>query len=136
MTIKNRELDLIERINFLDEWEDKYEYIIDYASKLSAIKEQYKTDDYLVKGCQSRLWLQAELNNGNIFYSADCDAEIPKGLTSMLIEVLSDSSPNEVTEANLIFLKDTGIIFHLSPNRVKGLSALIDKMKDYANKLK
>ena len=136
MTIDEKQRELIDNLNFLEEWDEKYEYIIDYSKKIPIIEDKYKTDEYLVQGCQSRLWLQAVSNNGNIIYRADSDADIPKGLASMLIEVYSDSSADEILKTNLTFLKDTGIIFHLSPNRVKGLNSLIGKMKEYANKLK
>ncbi len=136
MNIKEKELDLINRINFLEEWEEKYQYIIDYTNKIPIIEEKFKTDEFLVRGCQSNLWLQAVLNNKKIQFYADCDAEIPKGLAAMLIEILSESNPKEIIEANLTFLKDTGIIYHLSPNRVKGFNALVNKMKEYAIQLK
>lgn len=126
---------LIEDFNLLEEWEDKYAYIIEFAEQIPLIDSHKQTENYLVRGCQSKLWLDAEKVNGKIQYYANSEAEIPKGLATLLINVLSGNTPQEIIDADITFLKETEIIFHLSPNRVRGVKSLIVRMKEIAQDL-
>lgn len=131
-TILQKEKELIENFSLLEEWENKYEYILDYSKKMPLISEELKTEDNLVKGCQSKVWLHATIEQGIIRYFADSDGEIPKGLTAMLIEILNNNTQENIIESEITFLKETEIIYHLSPNRVKGINSVIARMKELA----
>jgi cysteine desulfuration protein SufE len=132
MSINEIQDELIDDFALFGEWEDKYKYIIDLAKELPPIAEQYKTDDHLIKGCQSRVWLHADFKDGVISYTADSDAIITKGLVSMVIRVLSGHTPTEIVEADLYFVDRIGLREHLSVTRSNGLVSMIKQMKMYA----
>lgn len=126
------EKEIIEDFALFDSWEDKYEYIIDLGKKLPSLEEEYKVTDNKIKGCQSTVWLVAAQDNGRIFFKADSDAVIVKGLVSMLIKVLSGHRPEEILEAKLDFIREIGMMTHLAQTRSNGLLAMIKQMKNYA----
>lgn len=126
------ENEFIDSFAFLDTWEDKYEYIIELGKKLPALAEQEKTDDKKIKGCQSTVWLVSDYDNGKVFFKADSDALIVKGLISMLIAVLSGHAPDEIINAPLDFIERIGMHAHLAQTRSNGLRAMVKQMKDYA----
>jgi cysteine desulfuration protein SufE len=126
------ESEFIESFSFLDTWEEKYEYIIELGKKLPRLEEQYKTEDKKIKGCQSTVWLISSYNNGSVFFKADSDAIIVKGLISMLIGVLSGHTPDQIINASLDFIDRIGMHTHLAQTRSNGLRAMVKQMKDYA----
>lgn len=133
MTINQQQDEIIEEFSDLDDWMDRYAYIIDLGNTLPPISEEYKTPEYLIEGCQSRAWLRADLDkNGKIHYTADSDAIIVKGIISLLLKVLNDHTPQEILDANLYFIDKIGLSEHLSPTRSNGLTALVKQMKLYA----
>jgi cysteine desulfuration protein SufE len=115
-----------------DDWMQKYEYLIDLGKELPVIDAKYKTDDNIIKGCQSRVWLHAEKKNEKIIYTADSDAIMTKGIIAILIRVLSNQNPSEITKADLIFIDEIGLKEQLSPTRANGLVSMIKQMKIYA----
>lgn len=131
-SIEAIESEIVEEFSLFDNWDDKYEYIIDLGKKLPPLEAQYKVDENKVKGCQSTVWLAAEYKDGRIFYKADSDAVIVKGLISMLIRVLSGQEPDAIVAAKLDFIKDIGMMSHLAQTRSNGLLAMVKQMKNYA----
>jgi cysteine desulfuration protein SufE len=131
-SIKEREEEITEEFSLFDSWEEKYEYIIDLGKKLEPLDEKYKVPENIIKGCQSTVWLTSEFKDGKIFYKADSDAVIVKGLISMLIKVLSDNSPDEILNAKLDFINDIGMMTHLAQTRSNGLLSMIKQIKNYA----
>ena len=115
-----------------DDWMQRYEYMIDLGKSLPLIESKYKTDDYLVNGCQSKVWVRAELVDNQIVFKADSDAIISKGIIAILIRVFSHHEPNEIIKANTDFVDKIGLKDHLSPNRANGLSSMIKQLKLYA----
>jgi len=132
MTIQEIKEEIIDDFNMFDDWMDKYDYIIELGKTLPLIDEKYKTDDYLVKGCQSQAWIHAELVDGKIIYTGDGDAIIAKGVLALLFRVLSNQDPRDVVNEDLSFLDEIGLREHLSPTRANGLLATIKMMKFYA----
>ncbi len=130
------ESEFIESFSFLDAWEEKYEYIIELGKKLPTLEEQFKTEDKKIKGCQSTVWLVASYSDGKVFFKADSDAVIVKGLVSMLIRVLSGQRPDSILNARLEFIDKIGMHVHLAQTRSNGLRAMIAQMKDYARAFK
>jgi cysteine desulfuration protein SufE len=128
-TIKELEQEIIDEFAIYDDWMDKYEYIIELGKDIPLIDPAKKTDDRLIKGCQSRVWLDAELKDGKMVYAADSDAIITKGIIGLLIRVLSSQKPADVAKADLSFIKEIGLQEHLSPTRSNGLVSMIQKMK-------
>lgn len=131
--IKNIEDEIIEEFSLFDDWMSKYEYIIELGKKLPLIDGIYKNESYEVKGCQSKVWLNAEMNEGKLFYKADSDAVITKGIISLLIRVLSGHKPEDIVNADMDFINKIGLKEHLSPNRANGLNAMINYMKKFAS---
>ena len=131
-TIKEREEEIVSSFSFLDSWDDKYEYIIELGKKLAPLGEKYKTPDNIVKGCQSTVWLVANEKDGRIFYEADSDAIIVKGLISMLVSVLQGQRPQDILDAKLGFIEEIGMNAHLAQTRSNGLLAMVKQMKNYA----
>ncbi len=130
MSIKDIEQEIIDEFElFGDDWEAKYEHLIDLGKALPIIKEELKTDNKIIKGCQSRVWLNAELNNDTIVYTADSDAIITKGMVALMVRVLSNQKPQDVIKANLEFINKIGLTEHLSPTRANGLVSMIKQMK-------
>lgn len=131
-TIQEIQTEIIEDFAMFDDWMQKYEYLIDLGKELSPIDEQYKTEDNLIKGCQSRVWLHAEYTKGKIIYTADSDAIMTRGIIAVLINVLSGQSPSEIANAKLDFINKIGLKEQLSPTRANGLVSMIKQMKIYA----
>ncbi len=131
-TIKNIQAEIIEDFEMFDDWMQKYEFLIDLGKELAPIEEQYKIEDNLIKGCQSRVWLHAEKQDGKIVYTADSDAIMTKGIIAILIRVLSKQTPSEIISADLSFIDTIGLKEQLSATRANGLVSMIKKMKLYA----
>ena len=131
-TIKEREEEITDEFSLFDSWEEKYEYIIDLGKRLEPLEEEFKVGENIIKGCQSTVWLTSQFKEGNVFYKADSDAIIVKGLISMLIKVLSGHKPDEILEAKLNFIKDIGMMTHLAQTRSNGLLAMVKQIKNYA----
>lgn len=131
-SITELEQEIIADFSLFDNWEDKYEYIIDLGKQLPLLEEAYKTPDNKIKGCQSSVWLIASYQDGKVFFKADSDAMIVKGLVSMLIKVLSGQPPKAILETQLNFIKEIGMFSHLAQTRSNGLLAMIRQMKNYA----
>lgn len=129
MSIPEIENEIIEEFEMFEQWDDKYQYIIDLGKSLVPMKEEWKTEDRLIKGCQSRVWLYTEVKDGKIVFHADSDAIITKGIVALLVRVLSDHSANEIMEAPLHFIEKIGLKDHLSPTRANGLLSMIKQMK-------
>ncbi|MCI5718632.1 MAG: SufE family protein [Alistipes sp.] len=123
---------IIEEFAVFDDWLDKYDYLIELSDSLPAMEPQHKTDDYLINGCQSRLWIDARLEDGKVYYSADSDAIITKGITALLIRVMNGRTPQEILDTDLYFIDAIGLKENLSPTRSNGLLAMIKQMRTYA----
>ncbi|HEU5365416.1 MAG TPA: SufE family protein [Hanamia sp.] len=131
-TIKEREEEITDEFSLFDSWEEKYEYIIDLGKRLEPLDEKFKVEENIIKGCQSTVWLTSDFKEGKVFYKADSDAIIVKGLISMLIKVLSGHKPDEILEAKLDFIKDIGMMTHLAQTRSNGLLSMVKQIKNYA----
>jgi len=131
MKINNIQDEIIDEFAFFDDWMERYEYIIDMGKKLSLIDPQYKTDDHLIKGCQSKVWLHAEIKDGVVEFTADSDALITKGIIALLVRVLSGRSVEDIVKADLYFIEKIGLREHLSSTRSNGLTSMIRQMKMY-----
>lgn len=132
MTIKEQQDRIIEDFEVFGDWMEKYEYIIQLGKDLPLIDPKYKTDDNLIRGCQSKVWLHAELQEGKLVFTADSDAVITKGLVSLVIQVLSGQTPKDIAEAEIYFIDAIGLTSHLSPTRSNGLLSMLKQMKLYA----
>lgn len=132
MTISEIENEIVEEFSFFTEWTDKYEYLIELGKKLSELPADKRNDDYKVKGCQSSVWLVSDQNDGKIFFKADSDSTIVKGLIALLIRTLSGQTPDEILNAKLEFIEKIGLKQHLAQTRTNGLAAMIKQMKMYA----
>lgn len=131
-TMKEVEQTLIEEFELFDDWMDKYNYIIELGKELPMIDEQYKTPEFLIDGCQSQVWLHADYRDGKVFFTADSDAIITKGIVNLLIRVLSERTPQEIIDNDLHYLDAIGLKEHLSPTRSNGLASMIKQIKLYA----
>jgi cysteine desulfuration protein SufE len=123
------EKDIVDEFSLFDDWEGKYEYIIDMGKKLSPLEEQYRKDENKIKGCQSTVWMHSELKDGRVYYQADSDAIIVKGLVSMLVRVFSGQPAREIVDAPVSFLDEIGMTKHLAQTRSNGLRAMVKQMK-------
>lgn len=132
MSIGAAQQEVIDEFGMFDDWMQKYEHIIELGKDLPIIEEQYKTDENLIKGCQSRVWLHPEIKNGKIEFSADSDAIITKGLVALVIRVLSGHTAADIANAELDFITKIGLNDHLSPTRSNGLASMVKQMKLYA----
>ncbi len=132
MTIKEQQDRIIEDFEVFGDWMEKYEYIIQLGKDLPLIDPEYKTDDNLIRGCQSKVWLHAELEDGKLVFSADSDAVITKGLVGLVIQVLSGHTPKDIAEADIYFIDAIGLTSHLSPTRSNGLLSMLKQIKMYA----
>ena len=132
MTINETQDQLIEDFELFDDWEEKYEYIIDMGKKLSVMPEEHKSEENIIKGCQSVVWLNASFKEGLVHFEADSQAMIVKGLVSMLLNVLSGHTPEEVLHADLYFIEKIGLTSHLAQTRANGLASMVKQMKTYA----
>lgn len=131
-TIKELQDEVIEEFSMFDDWMDKYSVLIELGNALEPLDEKYKNDNNLIAGCQSRVWLHADYIDGKVKYSGESDAVIVKGLVSLLIQVLTDHTPDEILDADLTFIDQIGLKEHLSPTRSNGLVAMLKQMRMYA----
>lgn len=138
MTIEEIEQEIIEEFSVFDDWMGKYEHLIDLGKSLPMIDEKNKTDDKLIKGCQSRVWMHSEMKDGKVIFTADSDAIITKGMVALMVRVLSNHTPDEIVNSKLDFVETIGLTQHLSPTRSNGLLSMIKQMKldAYAYKVK
>ena len=132
MTINEIQSELVDEFSMFDDWMERYEYMIELGKSLPIIDSQYKKEENLIKGCQAKVWLHAELNNNKIVYTADSDAIITKGIVSILIRTFTNQSPSEILAANTNFIDEIGLKEHLSPTRANGLVSMIKQIKLYA----
>ncbi len=132
MTIQETQEEIIKEFEVFDDWLDKYDYLIELSNDLPLIKPEYKINEYLINGCQSKVWLRADFENNKILFTADSDAVITKGIIALLIRVLSNRDPKEILETDLYFIDRIGLRENLSPTRSNGLVAMIKKIKLYA----
>ena len=132
MKINEIQDEIIEEFSGFDDWMDKYQLLIDLGNEQAPLDEKYKTEQNLIDGCQSRVWLQADYEDGVIHFSAESDALIVKGIVSLLIRVLSDHTPQEILDADLYFIDEIGLKEHLSPTRSNGLVAMVKQIRAYA----
>lgn len=132
MTIKEKQQEIIDDFEFLEDWEQKYEYIIDLGKQLKGIPEDKKTDENLIKGCQSKVWIDAEFREGKLFFDVDSDGILPKGIVSMLSSIYSGHSTQEIIDSDFKFIEEIGLQEFLSPSRANGLMAMTKQIKFYA----
>lgn len=132
MNLPDAQQEIISEFAMFSDWQDRYEHLIELGKDLPLIAPEHKTEDNIVRGCQSRVWLTASHNNGLVHFTADSDAMITKGLVALLIRVLNDRTPEEILNTPLTFIDTIGLREHLSPNRSNGLVAMLDQMKRYA----
>ena len=132
MTINEAQDEVIEEFSDFTDWMDKYQLLIDLGNEQQPLNEKYKTENNLIDGCQSRVWLQADYRDGRIFFTAESDALIVKGIIALLIRVLSGHTPQEILDADLYFIDRIGLKDHLSPTRSNGLLAMIKQIRVYA----
>lgn len=123
---------IIEEFSIFDDWLDKYDYLIELSDTLPAIAAEHRTDEYIIKGCQSRVWVDARLEDGKVYFAADSDAIITKGIIALLIRVMNGRTPQELLDLDLYFILEIGLEENLSPTRSNGLLAMIKQMKMYA----
>jgi cysteine desulfuration protein SufE len=132
MTIKEVQDEIIDEFSMFDDWTERYEYIIELGKNLPLIEEKYKTEDYLIRGCQSKVWLNAEEKDGKIAFTADSDAILTKGIIAIMIRVFSGQNATEILNASTDFVDEIGLKEHLSPTRANGLVSMIKQIKMYA----
>jgi cysteine desulfuration protein SufE len=132
MTIKEVQEEIIDEFSMFEDWMQRYEYIIELGKTLPLIDEQYKTDENIIKGCQSKVWLHAEQQDGMLAFTADSDAILTKGIIAILIRVFSGKTPDEILNADTHFIDEIGLKEHLSPTRANGLVSMIKQIKMYA----
>lgn len=133
MSIESKQQQVIEEFALFDDWMQKYEHLIELGKTLPLIDEKYRTDEYLVRGCQSRVWVHGQLDpSGNLVFTGDSDAIITRGLVALLIRVLSHEKPADIATADLHMIKDIGLSEHLSPTRSNGLAGMVKQMKSFA----
>ncbi len=132
MTIKEKQQEIVEEFDFLEDWEQKYEYIIDLGKELKGLSDDKKTDDNLIKGCQSKVWIDAKFEEGKLFFDADSDGILPKGIVSLLVSIYSGQPAKEILDSDFKFIEEIGLQEFLSPSRANGLMAMTKQIKFYA----
>lgn len=132
MSIEAIQKDIIEEFSMFDDWMQRYEYMIELGKSLPLIDDKYKTDDNIIKGCQSKVWVHAQMNDDKLVFTADSDAIITKGIIAILIRAFSNHHPSEIIDANTNFIDEIGLKEHLSPTRANGLVSMIKQLKLYA----
>lgn len=132
VTIQEIQNEIIDEFSMFDDWEERYQYMIDLGKTLPLIDAQFKTEDYIIKGCQSKVWVHANLESDKVVFTADSDAIITKGIIAILIRVFSNQHPKDIIEANTDFIDEIGLKEHLSPTRANGLVSMIKQLKMYA----
>lgn len=130
--IQDIQNEVVDEFSMFEDWMQRYEYMIELGKSLPLIDEQYKTDDYIIKGCQSKVWVRADMEDNKVIFTADSDAIITKGIIAILIRVFSNQSPQDILKANTIFIDEIGLKEHLSPTRANGLVSMIKQLKMYA----
>ena len=129
MTLEEKQIQIVEEVGIFDDWMDKYEYIIELGKELPIIEEADKSDDKLIEGCQSRVWLDSSMEGDKMKFVADSDAIITKGIIGLLIRVMNNETPKTIATADLHFIADIGLQEHLSPTRANGLASMVQKLK-------
>ena len=132
MTIQEIQAEIIDEFSMFDDWMQRYEFIIELGKSLPLIQEEYKTEDNIIQGCQSKVWVHGELAEDNLVFTADSDAILTKGIIAILIRVFSNQKPSDILEANTDFIDEIGLKEHLSPTRANGLVSMIKQIKMYA----
>lgn len=132
MSIKEIQEEIIDEFSMFDDWEERYQYVIDLGNSLPLVDEQYKTDENIIKGCQSKVWLHGEHNDGKVVFTADSDAILTKGIIAILIRVFSNQKASDILDADTDFIDEIGLKEHLSPTRANGLVSMIKQIKMYA----
>lgn len=132
MTIAEKQDEIVSEFEFLEDWLDKYQQIIDKSETNPGIDEQYKTDEYLIEGCQSKVWVHAEYKDGLVYYQGESNTDIAGGIVSMLVYVMSGHTPQEILDTDLYFIDKIGLKEHLSPTRSNGMLAMVKQMRMYA----
>ncbi len=132
MTIEDVQNDIIDEFSMFEDWEERYQYMIDLGKTLPLIEDKYKTEDNIIKGCQSKVWVHANMQDNKVNFTADSDAIITKGIIAILIRAFSNQHPNDIIEANTDFIDKIGLKEHLSPTRANGLVSMIKQIKLYA----
>lgn len=132
MRIEEIQEEIVDEFSMFDDWMQRYEYIIELGKSLPLIDEKYKTEENIIKGCQSKVWVHADEKDGNVVFTADSDAILTKGIIAILIRAFSNHSPKEILEANTDFIDEIGLKEHLSPTRANGLVSMIKQIKMYA----
>ena len=131
-SIEERKEEIIDEFSMFDDWMQRYEYMIDLGKSLPLIEEEFKTDDNIIKGCQSRVWVKADYEDDNVIFKADSDAIITKGIVAILLRVFSGQKPEDIVHADTKFIDEIGLKEHLSPTRANGLVSMIKQIKAYA----
>lgn len=129
MSLEEKQINIVDEFSMFEDWMQKYEYIIELGKDLKILDDSKKTDDRLIEGCQSKVWLDAELDNGKVRFYADSDAIITKGIIALLVQVLDEENPEDIVKADLHFINEIGLHEHLSPTRSNGLASMVKKMK-------
>lgn len=132
MTIKEIQREIIEEFEMFDDWMERYEYLIELGKSLPVIDAQHKVEENIIKGCQSKVWLHSKMNGSKIDYTADSDAILTKGLVALLLRVFTNQKPNDIIEADTLFIDQIGLKEHLSPTRANGLVSMLKQIKLYA----
>lgn len=132
MTIKEKQQETVEAFAFMEDWEQKYEYLIDLGKELKGISDDKKTDDNLIKGCQSKVWIDADFKEGKLYFNADSDGILPKGIIALLVSIYSGHSTQEILDSDFKFIEEVGLQEFLSPSRANGLMAMTKQIKFYA----
>lgn len=132
MTIKDKQNEIVEEFGFLEDWEQKYEYIIDLGKELKSLPSDKKTEDNLIKGCQSQVWIDAHYTDEKLYFDADSDGILPKGIASLLVSIYSGHSTSEILDSDFDFISEIGLQEFLSPSRANGLMAMTKQIKFYA----
>lgn len=132
MTIQEKQNEIVEEFAFLEDWEQKYEYLIDLGKELQGIPDEKKTDENLIKGCQSKVWLDADFRDGKLFFNADSDGILPKGIIAMLVSIYNGHTTKEILDSDFKFIEEIGLQEFLSPSRANGLMAMTRQLKFYA----
>lgn len=132
MTIEEKAIEIVDAFSIYDDWMDKYNYLIEMGKGRKPIYEEFKTEQNMIRGCQSQVWLNAEYSDGKVYFTADSDAIITKGIVHLLITVLDGQSPDNILNYDMSFLDKIGLKEHLSPNRANGINSMIKQMKFYA----
>jgi cysteine desulfuration protein SufE len=132
MTIKEIQNEIVDEFSYFDDWEERYEYLIELGKSLKALPEEDKTDDKIIKGCQSSVWLDAELNDNKIEFKADSNAILPKGIAALLVRMYNNQAPKDILDSDTEFINEIGLSEFLSPTRANGLLAMVKQFKFYA----